>query len=379
MTVGNGAPLRLALFVGTVSGGTASHVAALAHGCTGGDVVVSVFGPEQTRQLFGPQVPFTPVRIAARPRPARDAAAIMSLRRQLRSARPDVVHAHGVRAGAFAAFALVGLPAAARPALAVTVHNGPPEGRADRLVYSVLERVCARRCDAVLCASSDLVARMRKLGAISAQQFDVPAAPAPPPSAAAIARATADIGANGRPVVLAAGRLAAQKGFDVLVAAAGRWRDRPAAPRTVIAGGGPLAAELAAQAQQAGADVLLLGERGDVAALLAVADVFVLPSRWEARALILQEALRAGQAIVATRTGGTPDLTGAEAAILVPPGDDHALAGAVLAVLDDPSLATRLGRAAKARAATFPTEADAVRAVCAVYRSLAAGRRPGPK
>jgi glycosyltransferase involved in cell wall biosynthesis len=377
MTAGNGAPLRLALFAGTVSGGTASHVAALARGCAGRDTVVSVFGPEQTRQLFGPQVAFTPVQIADRPRPARDAAAIMRLRRQLRSARPDVVHAHGVRAGAFAAFALAGLPPAARPALAVTVHNGPPEGRAARAVYSVLERVCARRGDAVLCASADLVARMRKLGAAGAQQFDVPAAPAKPPSAAAVGRAAADIGADGRPVVLAAGRLVAQKGFDVLVAAAGHWRDRPATPRTVIAGGGPLAAELAAQAQQAGADVLLLGERGDIAALLAVADVFVLPSRWEARALILQEALRAGRAIVATRTGGTPALTGEDAAILVPPGDDRALAGAVLAVLDDSSLAARLAEAARARAATFPTEADAVRAACALYRRLTAGRRPG--
>jgi glycosyltransferase involved in cell wall biosynthesis len=374
MNGGNGPVPRLALLMAAASGGTAQHVAALAAGCSTAGMPVSVYGPAQIRQLFGPGITFTPVTISSRPRPASDAAAILSLRRQLTAARPDVVHAHGVRAGAFAAMALLGVPAGRRPALAVTVHNGPPEGRADKIVYGVLERICARRSDAVLCASPDLVTRMRGLGATSAVQFDVPAAPAEPPSAAAVARAAADVGANGRPVVLAAGRLAPQKGFDVLVAAAAHWCDRVPAPRTVIAGGGPLADQLAEQAGQSGADVVLLGERDDVPALLAVADVFVLPSRWEARALILQEALRAGRAVVATRSGGTPSLTGEDAAVLVPPGDEQALAAAVRTVLDDPVLAARLGQAASTRAATFPTQDDAVRAACALYRSLAADR-----
>jgi glycosyltransferase involved in cell wall biosynthesis len=111
-----------------------------------------------------------------------------------------------------------------------------------------------------------------------------------------------------------------------------------------------------------------------VPALLANADVFVLPSRWEARALILQEALRAGRAVVATRSGGTPSLTGEEAAILVPPGDADELATAVRTVLDDPALAVRLQRAAVARATTFPTQEDALGLACALYRRLAADR-----
>jgi glycosyltransferase involved in cell wall biosynthesis len=141
----------------------------------------------------------------------------------------------------------------------------------------------------------------------------------------------------------------------------------------VIAGSGPLAAQLTEQARQSSADVLLLGERDDVPALLAVADVFVLPSRWEARALILQEAMRAGKAIVATRTGGTHDLTGDDAAVLVPADDAAALAAAVRAVLDDPALAARLGQAARARAATFPSQEDALSQAVSVYRRLARG------
>jgi glycosyltransferase involved in cell wall biosynthesis len=362
--------------IGTASGGTAAHVAALADGCERAGAEVSVFGPEPVRARLRPGIAFTPIQIGSRPSPARDTSAILGLRRHLRSEPPEVVHAHGVRAGAFAAVALAA-PAHSqdRPALAVTVHNAPPEGAASRAIYSALERVCARRSDAVLCASDDLVARMRALGAADAERFDVPAVPAGPPSAAAVAAAAADIDAGGRPVVLAAGRLTRQKGFDVLVAAAGRWRDQPNAPRTVIAGDGPLAERLAAQARETGADVLLLGERDDVPALLAVADVFVLASRWEARALVLQEAMRAGRAIVATTAGGTPGLTGSQAAVLVPPDDDAALAEAVLAVLADSSLAAALGQAARARAASFPTQDDAVTQAMAVYCRLAARHR----
>jgi glycosyltransferase involved in cell wall biosynthesis len=176
-------------------------------------------------------------------------------------------------------------------------------------------------------------------------------------------------------VVLAVGRLAAQKGFDVLIAAAAHWRDRDPRPVTLIAGDGPLAGALTAQARQADGDVRLLGLRQDVPALLAVADVVAVPSRWEARALIVQEAMRASRPIVATRVGGIPDLTGADGAVLVPSDDAGALAAAVSAVLDDPGLAARLGLAARTRGAAFPTEQDALRVTLACYARLAASRR----
>ena len=75
------------------------------------------------------------------------------------------MHAHGLRAGAFAGLALLGVARPARPALAVTVHNAPPGGRVARASYELLERICARRADLVLGASADLVERMRGRGA----------------------------------------------------------------------------------------------------------------------------------------------------------------------------------------------------------------------
>ena len=339
MMNGELAPLRVAFVAGLATGGSASHVAALAAGCRAAGLAVSVLAPAPTLTLLGAGagIETFALSISERPRPASDMLAVSRLRTRLASWRPDVVHAHGMRAGAFAGLAISGLamtgaasrgpartglssrglrnPARGRrrPALAVTVHNAPPAGRRSRLVYGVLERICVRRADLVLCASADLAARMRDLGAADVQQFDVPAPVGRQPSAAEVAKVRDDVAAGGRPVVLAVGRLAPQKGLDVLIEAAGRWRHRDPQPRTVIAGDGPLAAALRAQASRAQADVVLLGPRQDVPALLEIADVVVVPSRWEARALILQEAMRSGKPIVATKVGGTPDLVGANA------------------------------------------------------------------
>jgi glycosyltransferase involved in cell wall biosynthesis len=397
MMTGEPAPLRVAFVLGLATGGTARHVATLAAGCRAAGLAVSILAPAPTLASLRTDagIETFALSISERPRPASDVAAVARLRHRLASFRPGVVHAHGVRAGAFAGLAGTGLtgrglrgPAPAgrrRPALVVTVHNAPPAGRRSRLVYGVLERICARRADLVLCASEDLAARMRKLGAAEVEQFDVPAPAAMEPSPAAVAKARDDVGAAGRPVVLAVGRLTRQKGLDVLIDAAGRWRHRDPQPRTVIAGDGPLAAALRAQVSRAQADVLLIGQREDVPALLEIADVVVVPSRWEARALILQEAMRSGKPIVATSVGGTPDLVGADAtprtgashdnsAVLIPPDDPAALAAAVTAVLDDPRLAARLRLAARARSAAFPSEDDAVKLAISSYARLAASR-----
>jgi glycosyltransferase involved in cell wall biosynthesis len=357
----------------------------LAAGLAGRDIQVSVLGPSSAEAAFGfgalAGVTFSPVEFGDAPRPG-DAAAVARLRRLLRPGavgragagggeRPDVVHAHGLRAGALVALALAGRPSR-RPGLVVTVHNAPPTGGGARtLVYRLLERVVARSADLVLCVSPDLEARMRSAGARQVGHAVVPPAdPVPPPTPATPA--------SERPLVLAAGRLAAQKDFGTLLIAASQWSDLDPPPLLTIAGDGPLAGELRAQARSLGVDAVFLGRRDDVAELLAAATVFVLPSRWEGQPLVLQEALRAGGAIVATRVGGIPDLVG-DAAVLVPAGDPRALAAAVRAVLTDPSLAAGIRAAALRRAGDLPTAADAVAAALAAYALSVGSGRAAPR
>ncbi|HEY3734708.1 MAG TPA: glycosyltransferase family 4 protein [Streptosporangiaceae bacterium] len=378
-------PVKVVYVLGTSSGGTARHVRMLADGLARRGVPVTVYAPAATWTAVrvpaetsgGAGTPqFEAVEIAERPRPARDLAAVRRLRGLLARSRPDVVHAHGLRAGALAAVALGA--SNQRPRLIVTVHNAPPEGGAAGTIYRVLEQVVARRADQVLCVSSDLESRMRRLGARNVARALVPA-PAAGAGVSAETRAAlrAELGAAGEPVpapvVLAVARLAPQKGLDTLIQAAARWRDRDPAPVLAIAGTGPLQAGLAAQAAAGLVNARFLGHRADVPALLAAADVVVLPSVWEGQPLIVQETLRAGRPLVATWVGGIPDLIGEGAAMLVPADDVRALSEAVLKVLDDPGLAAQLGEAALKQAGALPTEEDALDAALAGYYRLIAG------
>ena len=387
--------------VGTTAGGTGAHVRMLAAGLARRGMAVSMFGPPSAAAVLGveslPGVGFTPVEFGDRPRPG-DAAAVLRLRRALRAAPPGVVHAHGLRAGALTVLAL-SATRRRRPAIVVTVHNAPPHGGgAAARVYRVLERMVARGADLVLCVSPDLERRMRDAGARRVGRAVVPAPdmPAgtqpnghadeqPAPDTLAGGQAVSEVPAApatqvspgalaaGAPIVLAAGRLAPQKGFGVLLEAAARWRDLEPAPLLVIAGDGPLAGELRSRAAALGVRAEFPGQRDDIPALLASAAVFVLPSLWEGQPLVLQEALRAGVPVVATHTGGIPDLTGDDAALLVPPGDPARLADAVRSVLRDPALGTRLRAAARERGAALPSEDDAVAAALACYADVARG------
>ena len=370
--------MKLALVLGTSTGGTGRHVKMLAVGCAARGVRVEVFGPAQTDRdfAFGAAAPgtgFTTAEIADRPRLPGDLQAIGRLRRLFRAWRPDVVHAHGLRAGALTAIAVAfARTAPGRTPLVVTVHNAPPAGGVTGAIYRLLERIVARNADSVLCVSADLEDRMRAAGARRVGHAVVPAAAVPPTGRVSAetrsAALRAEFGAEpGQAIVLAVGRLAAQKGFGLLLDAAARWRDLEPEPLLVIAGDGPLAASLQAKAAALGLMVRFAGRRDDVPALLAAADVFVLPSVWEGQALILQEALRAAVPIVATRVGGTPGLVGDAAAIIVPAGDAQRLADAVRAVLGDPALAARLRKAAAARARLLPDEDAAVAAALAEY------------
>jgi glycosyltransferase involved in cell wall biosynthesis len=377
--------VKVAFVLGTTAGGTLRHVQMLAAGCAVRGVPTLVCGPAE----HAPDFPsYQTVQFGDRPK-VRDGRAVLQLRRILSREQPDVVHAHGLRAGALAALALsLALrPSRAALPLVVTVHNAPPSSGANATVYRGLQFLVARSAAVVLCVSRDLEDRMRGAGARDVRRALVPpydpnatsaptAAPGGPASSGGPAgeggpdAVRRELGTEQRPLILAAGRLAPQKGFGTLIEAARGWQDLSPVPLLAIAGSGPLQAELASAAAALGPSVVLLGQRADVPSLLAAADLFALPSRWEGQPLILQEALRAGRPIVATQAGGTPDLTGEDGALLVPPDDPAALTAAVRQVLTDPALAGRLAEAAQDRARMLPTVNAAVEAALAIYREL---------
>ena len=385
--------MKVAFVLGTSTGGTGRHVRMLAAGCAARGMPAEVFGPAQTDRDFGfsavTRVGFTAVDIADRPRVFRDVVAIRRLRRLLRAWRPEVVHAHGLRAGALTAIAAAFVRPSvydAGPALIVTVHNAPAAGGVTGAIYRVLELIVARRADSVLCVSADLEQRMRAAGARRVAHAPVPAYSIPAPAlrtdGAARMPAVTDVGPARPlgplgplgPLVLAVGRLAPQKGFGTLLEAASSWRDIKPEPVLVIVGEGPLDARLKSQAAALHLDARFPGHRDDVPALLAAAAVFVLPSVWEGQPLILQEALRAGVPVVATRVGGIPEICGEDAALLVAPGDPDRLADAVRAVLTDPALAGRMRQAALDRARALPSPDDAVASALAEYARVAKSR-----
>jgi glycosyltransferase involved in cell wall biosynthesis len=360
---------RVAEVLATSTGGVGTHVRAVLPALVAAGADVRVCGPAATEQLFGftaAGAAVAPVGISAGLSPGADARAVAALRRA--TADADLVHAHGLRAGLVAAAARR-LGDRSRP-LVLTLHNALPEGGgALRRVLRLAERATIRGADVVLAASGDLAENAWRQGARDVRVAPVSAPPLPA-AARTAAEVRAELGlADGRPLVVAVGRLHPQKGYDVLLDAAARWAGSSPPPLVAVAGDGPLQDELAARIAAERLPVVLLGRRSDVADLLAAADLAVLPSRWEARSLTAQEALRTGTPLVATRTGGLPELLG-DGAQLVPVGDATALADAVTGLLADPARARRLAEAGSRQAATWPDEAATARQLVALYREL---------
>ncbi|WP_343046141.1 glycosyltransferase family 4 protein [Nonomuraea typhae] len=357
-----GTIVRVAFVLGTTSGGTGRHVLMLAEGLVRRGHQVVVAGPRAVEEAFGfgaAGARFAEVAVADRPHPVRDLAAVAAIRRIVRGA--DVVHAHGLRAGALAVLARAGR---GRPPLVVTLHNALTTGGFVGAVHGALERIVARGADRVLVVSPDLGRRMTGLGAKDVRAAVVPA-PALRPPRRTPEQVRAELGAGDRPIVLTLARLAQQKGLEFLLdVAAGAWGERE--PLFVVAGEGPLHRELQERIDQDKLPVRLLGGRDDVPDLLAAADVVFWPSRWEGMPLSLSEALMAGRPVVATDVGGIPDLLGG-AGTLVPYGDAGAARSAVRALVDDLEQAARQAGAAADRGAELPREGDAVDAVLVVY------------
>ena len=157
-------------------------------------------------------------------------------------------------------------------------------------------------------------------------------------------------------VVGTVGRLAAVKDQATLLRAVqSMLRDRPqwlGSVRVLIVGDGPLRGELERLARELEIEqvVWFAGDRSDVPQLLRAMDLFVLPSLAEGISNTVLEAMASGLPIVATRTGGNPELVEEDlSGHLFPVGDQRALAEILTRMIDQPGAARTMGQAARRR------------------------------
>jgi glycosyltransferase involved in cell wall biosynthesis len=287
--------------------------------------------------------------------------------------RPDVVHLSlpwPLTAGRLrAACALLGTPT-------VLVHQVVPDAAELDVRHAWLYRLSRRRQHWV--AVSDYgSAMLRKAFALCPSDEITVIRNAPRPAeraglgiadarrAAERARARGVLGLDpDGPVIVAVGRLALEKGHDVLVkAAADLVADWPGL-RVLIAGEGAGREGLQRSIDDAGLieRVQLLGHVHDVGGLLCAADVFAFPSRREGTPFALLEAMGWGLPVVVARFGGADEIVDSgESGILVQQDDPDALRDAIAALLRDPPRARSLAEHGRERARQFsePAMVDA--------------------
>jgi glycosyltransferase involved in cell wall biosynthesis len=162
------------------------------------------------------------------------------------------------------------------------------------------------------------------------------------------------------------------KGPMILLKAMGRiWQNRSDV-ELVFVGKGELEEELKKEVLRMGAcgKVKFLGWRNDIREIMPIFDVFVLPSLNEGMGRVLVEAMAAGRPIVASRTGGIPDLVKHEEnGLLVPRGDEIALAAAISKLLQYPEKAGIMGQRGKASCKRYSVE-SMVEKIDALYTDL---------
>lgn len=327
-------------------GGAQIHVRDLASTLreSGHDVVVLAGGGGVlARQLEEHGVQVVVLRHMARPiRPLGDLRALHELVGYLRRIRPDIISTHSSKAGILGRLAgrRLGIPT-------ITTAHGwlfdlPRHGRREWVVWGVEKSMApmARRIvtvcesDRVLAISSGLSRPERFVtihNAMPDVHVELRADPAADP-----------------PRLLMVARFAAQKDHETLLSALATLLDVDW--RLDLVGSGPLEESVRARAESLGLSerVQFLGMREDVPELIAGSQAYLLISHWEGLPRSILEALRAGLPVLATNVGGVREaVMDGVTGFLIPENDTALLADRLRRLLEDSSLRTTMGRAAR--------------------------------
>jgi glycosyltransferase involved in cell wall biosynthesis len=345
------------------AGGAESVVTTLAEDAVsrGDEVVVASSGGFRAdllarRGVFQVQVRMDDRRIRTLARSAR------ALRSHVRRSRPDLVHAHNVKAAVLARLAV----GRAVPVL-TTLHGVATDE------YAGAARLL-RWCTDEVVAVSPHVARSIVGAGFPERRTRVVANAVPQPSVHDRATARRRLGLPvGAPVALCLARLAAQKRHDLLLNA---WAGDIDGAHLLVAGDGPTRGAIESATLRLGLRerVHLLGERDDVDWLLSAADLVVLPTDWEGLPVSLLEAMAVGVPVVVSRVGDLAETLGC-AVRLVEPGSAAALRHAIRDLLTDERARADLGARGRELVTTRHATGPMLRAYRDAYDQLLGGAR----
>lgn len=360
-------------------GGAERQLAALAPALRDENIAISVLTRRYPGLKAFEMVADVPVYRLPIPGPVPTAALVFTIAALplLRRLQPDLVHAHEMFSPATTALAakrFLGLP------MAVTAHRSGPLGDIERMKNRPFgKRRLAnikQHTDGFFVISHEIDIEMAGLGVDAARRHYVPngvdTARFTPLAAAERAAARTALKLPTGPLVMFAGRLAAEKRVHHLVDVWSQVRAAHPAATLLVLGSGDQEADLKARA---GAGVMFGGGVDNVLDYLQTSDLFVLPSVAEGFSVAMLEAMAVGLPALITDVGGARDaIDHGENGWLVPPDDPAALSTALIHLLGDAPLRQRLGERARERVQqdfSLPVIASRLRALYASLSTIA--------
>jgi len=311
--------------------------------------------------------------------PLKDSLAVLDLTRHLLRRPCHIVHTHNSKAGFVGRLSakLARVPVIVHTVHGFAFHDQEPLWR--RILFRNLERIAAHWCDKMIFISQPLVdwALRERIGhpekmvriysGIEPERFR----PVSEQEKRAI-RQKWGLGEEDA-VIGIVSKLWKGKGHELLIRAFQRIKREKAEARLVIVGEGSLRESLRSLVRRLDLahDVIFTGFLADVPQILATFDVAVLPSYFEGMGRVLLEAMAMGKPVVGTRVGGIPDLIEEDVnGYLVSPGNEEELAAALLKILNNKSLAAKMGEAGRKKMTERFSADTMVRSIEKVYLEL---------
>lgn len=371
-------PLRILHVLRSPVGGLFRHVADLVRGQTArghaiGLICDSRTGGDNADRILGdlgPCLQLGAVRLPmARQIGWEDLAAIRQVAARVAQIRPDVVHGHGAKGGAYARLAVP----ANGPVRVYTPHGGSllfQPGTLSGRFYLTLELLLRLRTDLFLFESAFIERMFReKIGSPGTLSRTVPNGVGADEFAdVALAPDATDI--------LYIGELRALKGIDVLLHAMAALRTSGLALTATIVGAGTALHDLKRQADTSGlAEAVRFVPPTPARKAFAFGRILVVPSRAESFPYIVLEAAAAGKPLIATRVGGIPDIFGSLAGQLTPPDDRDALARKLADAINHPDIMRDTAALLRERVRTNFSLDGMVESGIEAYRAALAARK----